>query len=137
LGSIHAREAIGGGAEQVIPSIPVEDWNAAVALLEDFAHVLREEVVTVVLLGVFVEQAVVNVDEFPAVGRGDLVKIADDPTDRLEVPVVGEPDKAVVGGDVRREGELTAAEGAEVALAKFRPPARPSGACNLGFQLSF
>jgi len=60
--------------------------------------------------------------EFPAVGRGDLVKIADDPTDRLEVPVVGEPDEAVVGSDVGRKGELAAAEGAEVALAKFRPP---------------
>lgn len=40
LGSIHAREAVGGGAEQVIPSIPVEDWNAAAELLEGFAHVL-------------------------------------------------------------------------------------------------
>ena len=51
------------------------------------------------------------------------MEIADDPADRLEVPVVSKPDEAVVGSDVGREGELAAAEGAEVALAIFRTPA--------------
>ena len=63
---------------------------------------------------------IVEVDEFAAIGRGDLVEIADDPTDRLEVPIVGEPDKVVVCGDVGGEGKLAAAKGAEVALAVFR-----------------
>jgi len=51
------------------------------------------------------------------------MEIADDPADWLEVPVVSKPDEAVVGSDVGREGELAAAEGAEVALAIFRTPA--------------
>ena len=123
MGGVDARETVGGGAEEVIESIAVEDRDAAVALLEGFAHILREEVVAVVLFGVFVEQAVVEVDKFLAVGSGNLVKIADDPADLLEVPVVGEPDEAVVGGDVGGEGKLAAAEGAEVALAVFRTPA--------------
>lgn len=62
---------------------------------------------------------IVDVDEFAAIGRGDLVEIADDPTDRLEVPIVGEPNEAIVCGDVGGEGKLAAAEGAKVALTVF------------------
>ncbi len=102
----------------------MEDRNAAAALLESLAHILRKEVVAVVLFGVFVEQAIVKVDKFLAVGRGDLVQIADDPADLLEVPVVSEADEAVVGGDVGGEGELAAAEGAKVALAILGTTAR-------------
>ena len=100
LGSIDACEMVGGGAKKVVGPIAVEDRNAAAALLESLAHILRKEVVAVVLFGVFVEQTVVKVDKFLAIGRGDLVQIADDPADLLEVPVVSEADEAVVGGDV-------------------------------------
>lgn len=135
LGSIDACEAVGGGAKKVVGPIAVEDGDAAAALLESLAHILRQEVVTVVLFGVFVEQAVVKVDKFLAIGRGDLVQIADDPADLLKVPVVSQPDEAVVGGDVRGEGELTAAEGAEVALAEFRTAARHQ--VHVAWRLSF
>ena len=123
MGWRNAGEAVGGGTEEVIEAIAVEDRDAAAAFLEGFAHVLRKEVVTVVFLGVFVEQAVVKVDEFAAVGGCDLVQVADNPADLLEVPVVGQPDEAVVGGDVGGEGELAATEGAEVALAVLRTTA--------------
>lgn len=123
LGGIYTGEEVDGGAEEVIQPIAVEDGDAAVALFEGFAHVFRKEVVTVVFLWVFVEQAVVKVDEFHSICRGDLAEIADDPADLLEVPVVGEPDEAVVRGDIGGEGELAATESAEVALAVFRTPA--------------
>ena len=119
LGRIDAREAVGGGAEQVIEAIAVEDGDTAAAFFEGCAHVFRKEIVAVVFLRVLEKELIVEVNEFLAIGWGDLVEIADDPADRFEVPVVGEPDKAVVGGDVGGEGELAAAEGAEVALAVF------------------
>ena len=137
LGGIDACESVGGGAEKVVEPITMEDWDAAAVLLEGFAHVLGEEVVAVVLFGVFVEQVIVEVDEFLAVGGGDLAKIADDPADLLEVPVVSEPDEAVVGGDVGGEGELAAAEGAEVALAEFRTAASHQVHVTGGFSFHF
>ena len=123
MGGVHAREVVGGRAEEVIEPVAVEDRDAAAALLEGRAHVLREEVVAVVLFGIFVEKLIVEVNKFAAIGLGDLVEIADDPADLLKVPIVGDPDEAIVSGDVGGEGELAATEGAEVALAVFGTPA--------------
>jgi hypothetical protein len=51
------------------------------------------EIVAVVYLGYLV-QMIVDVVEFAAKAGGDPSEIAVDPTDRLEVPIVGEPDEA-------------------------------------------
>jgi len=51
LGRGNTLEAVGGGAEQVVQPVAVEDWDASAALFEGFAHVLREEVIAVILMG--------------------------------------------------------------------------------------
>ena len=40
LGGGNAREAVGGGAEQIVEPVAVEDWNAPPPFFECFAHVL-------------------------------------------------------------------------------------------------
>jgi len=119
VGGVDPREAVSGGTEEVIEPIPMQDGNSATALFEDRAHVFREKVVAVVFLGIFVEQLIVEVDELFSISACYKVEVADNPADLLKIPVVGQPDEAVIGGNVGGKRELTAAKCAEVALAVF------------------
>lgn len=83
------------------------------------------------------EQLVVDIEEFLAVGLADLVEIADHPANLLKIPVVGYADEAVVSGDVGRERELTAAEGAVIALTKGWTQAGDQAHIVRGFSLHF
>lgn len=115
----------------------MQDGDAAADPDEVFAHILGEPIVVIVLFRVLKEQFVVDIEEFLAVGLADLVEIADDPANLLKIPVVGDADEAVVGGDVGRERELTAAEGAVVALTESWSQAGDQAHVFRGFGLHF
>lgn len=115
----------------------MQDGDAAVDLDEVFAHILGEPIVVIVLFWVLKEQFVVDIEEFLAVGLADLVEVADDPANLLKIPVVGDADEAVVGGDVGRERELTAAEGAVVAFTEGWSQAGDQAHIVRGFGLHF
>ncbi len=115
----------------------MQDGDAAADPDEVFAHIFGEPIVVIVLFRVLKEQLVVDIEEFLAVGLADLVEVADDPANLLKIPVVGDTDKAVVGGDVGREGELPAAEGAVVALTVGWSQAGDQAHVFRGFGLHF
>lgn len=115
----------------------MQDGDAAADLDEVFAHILRKPIVIIVLFRVLKEQFVVDIEEFLAVGLADLVEIADHPANLLKVPVVCDADEVVVGGDVRGERELTAAEGAVVAFTEGWSQAGDQAHVAWGFGLHF
>lgn len=115
----------------------MQDGDAAADPDEVFAHIFGEPIVVIVLFRVLKEQFIVNVEKFFAISLADLVEVADDPANLLKIPVVCDADEAVVGGDVGRERELTAAEGAVVAFTEGWSQAGDQAHVAWGFGLHF
>lgn len=120
LGWRHLPQAFVLGAEQVIPSIAMQDGDAPLQLAELNAHVFRQVIITVVILRVLPQQAVVSLHKFPPEVWRDRSQVADDPAVRFKIPVAGHADKTVVGSDVRKERELAATHAAVFTLAQSR-----------------
>lgn len=115
----------------------MQDGDAAAFFDKVFPHVFGKPVVTVVLTGMFKKQLVVNIQKLPPVLIRNLGKVADDPTDLFEVPVVSQADQAVIGGDVGRKRKLTAAKRAVFAFAMGRAEAGHQVHVFWGFSLHF
>ena len=66
----------------------------------------------------FKEQVVVDVQKLFAILVANSIQVADHPANLLKIPIVGQPDQTIIGGDVGRKGELPATERAEITFAK-------------------
>jgi len=83
-------------------------------------HLFRCAGITIKLIGNAGEEVVVHLDEFAAVSRGDRMEVTDHPAGGFKFPFVRQSYETVVRCDIREKGELTAAAGAVIALAKRR-----------------
>jgi hypothetical protein len=107
-------------AEQVKAPIAMQDGNASPELYEMRTHIFRQVIKTVILIRPIRQQDIIRVDEFLPVLHADLAQVADHPAFVLKIPVVCQPDEAVIGCDVGEEGELTAGGCAVLPLANRR-----------------
>ena len=66
------------------------------------------------------EQLIISAQELLPISLRNFSQIANHPAHRLKLPLVRQPNKAKIGGHIRKEGELSTAQGAELALALIR-----------------
>lgn len=62
------------------------------------------------------EEEVEGAEEFGAVFVSDGVQVADNPAGGFKFPFAGQPEEAVIRGNVGEEGKSSATEGTKIAL---------------------
>src|ERR1043166_4835689 len=87
---------------------------------EIFSHPFR---VIGILLELTLEQCkqfVIGAEKFFSIFLCHLWKVADDPAPGFELPLIRQPDKAILRSDIRKEWKLSAAQSPKVPLALRR-----------------
>jgi hypothetical protein len=101
----------------------MQQRNAPAGLDESRAHFFRQVIVRVVILGAIHQELVIGLHKLVPELRADRIQVANEPAGQFKIPVVRQPDEAVVRGDVGEEGELPAGDAAVLALAGLRTQA--------------
>jgi hypothetical protein len=95
--------------EKMVSSVAMKKRNTAILGNKDIAHLFRPGRIVIQLMRPGREEFIVEMDEFLAVSRRNLVQVRDDPAGLLKFPVISQAQKTIIGSDVREKGKLAAA----------------------------